>query len=239
MKLKIMYILFSIFFVTSALYAADLSVGITGWYANWKMERQKDGITANMDEILYIGPSIAYQFSDKWSTTLVALATPQKYKLDANEVMELRRYDIDLALNYQISRYIKVFGGAKYLAFSYHNKTNDSDGIHHAAGPGAGISFTLPLISNVYLLANLSALYILGNQKEEKQTGDTSNNFYELGTNGSLQLAYYIPSAAVTLAAGYRYQYVESHYTEDTQQTSDLKHTFKGFTFLAVKSFNL
>jgi hypothetical protein len=234
MKLKIMYILFSIFFVTSALYAADLGIGITAWYASWTIERDK---TSNMDPVLYIGPSIAYQFSDKWSTTLVALATPQKYTWDADEVMELRRYDIDLALNYQISRYIKVFGGAKYLAFSYHNKTYDSDGIHHAAGPGAGISFTLPLISNVYLLANLSGLYIFGNQKDDKQTEDI--NFYEVGANGSLQLAYYIPSAAVTLAAGYRYQYVETFYTEDTQKNSDLEHTFKGFTFLAVKSFNL
>lgn len=229
-------------FLNSMLYAADLGVGISAWYADWKMERKSstEGGTVNMDEVLYIGPSIAYQFSDNWSTTLVALATPQKYTWEmGTERMELRRYDVDLALNYQINRYIKVFGGGKYLAFAYHNKTNGKDGIHHALGPGGGISFTMPLITNVYLLANLSGLYIYGKQQEEQTTGDQSINFYEIGANGSMQLAYYIPSVAVTLAAGYRYQYVESRYTENSSANPDLEHTFKGFTVLLVKSFDL
>ncbi|MCX8123336.1 MAG: hypothetical protein N3F66_04140 [Spirochaetes bacterium] len=237
MKLRFFYTV--LFVLTlSTVHAADMGIGISTWYAGWDVKRNDAKV--KMDEVLYIGPSISYQFHEKWSCTLVALATPQKYTWQVGtEEMELRRYDVDLALNYQINRYTKVFAGAKYLAFAYHNKTNGNDGLHHATGPGAGISFTMPVFTNVYVLANLSGLYILGNQKEDQQTGTKSINFYEIGANGSLQLAYYFPSVAITLAAGYRLQYVETHYLEKEPNNPNLDHTFKGFTVLLVKSFNL
>lgn len=113
-----------------------------------------------MYEVLYIGPSIAYHFLEKWSTTLVALATPKTYRLEAGtDMIKLRQYDVDLALNYQINRSMKVFGGAKYLAFAYNNKTNDGEGIHHATGPGGGVSVTLPAGYNIYVLTNVSAIH--------------------------------------------------------------------------------
>ncbi|HOM11533.1 MAG TPA: hypothetical protein PLV81_15435, partial [Spirochaetota bacterium] len=61
--MKKYFILFMIVvFLNSMLYAADLGVGISAWYADWKMERKSStvGGTVNMDEVLYIGPSIAY-----------------------------------------------------------------------------------------------------------------------------------------------------------------------------------
>jgi hypothetical protein len=230
------YIILAILFVASTLYAADLGVGISAWYADWEMESNPGNDPINMNEVLYIGPSIAYQFSDKWSTTLVALATPQKYK---DVQTEYRRYDMDFALNYHVSRYVKVFGGAKYLAFVYNNTMNTYNGIHHAVGPGAGISLTIPVLTNFYILANMSGIYIIGNEKTEDTTGTTNNNFYEFGGSSALQIAYYIPSIAITFAVGYRYQYIESHYKNTGSNNSILEHTFKGFTVLLVKSFEL
>lgn len=64
-----------------------------------------------------------------------------------------------------------------------------------------------------------------------------SKIFYETGINGSFQFAYYISSVAMTLAFGYRYQYIETHYKNNDENFKDLHHTFKGFTMLLVKSF--
>ncbi len=223
----------------STVYADDLSIGISSWYADWKMV-EDNNTTSNIDPVLYIGPSVAYQFSEKWSTTLVALATPKKYTWgDNGEQNKLRRYDIDAALNYQLNRYCKIFGGAKYLAFTYDDEANNVEGIHHAAGPGAGIGLTVPVISNVYLLCNISGLFIYGNENHEDPTGKMSMDFYETGINGLLQGAYYIPSVAITLAFGYRYQYMITRYSKTDEGFQNLEHTFKGITFLLVKSFSL
>lgn len=233
-----MYILFSIFFVTSALYAADLGAGITTWYADWKMESEHMG-NVKMDPVLYIGPSVAYQFTNVWSTTLVALMTPQQYEggnQQNNETMKFRRYDVDWALNYQLNRYIKAFGGVKYLAFQYNT------GLHHAAGPGIGVGFTFPVVQSIYFLANVSGLYIYGIQKEDQTNPDAlkEKNFYEWGFNTSAQLAYYMDSLATTLTLGYRFQYIVTRYTDyGVDDDKKLEHSFKGITFSVVKSFQL
>ncbi|MCX8123335.1 MAG: hypothetical protein N3F66_04135 [Spirochaetes bacterium] len=230
--LQLSIILFGILFLISPLYPSDLGLGISAWYADWKMYNPNEPIskTTKMDPVVYIGPSISYQFAPSWSTTLVALYTPSPYKMtnDYNETTEITRYDVDLALNYQLSRYIKVFVGAKYLGFNF-------DGGHHqGAGPGGGIGLTLPLISNFYFLANASGLYLWGNHKDP----DKSRDFAEYGYNLSVQIAYYAASLGLTASLGYRYQLIASEYDTNDPYAKEDEHTFKGFTILIVKSFH-
>lgn len=223
------FILISMLLVSSSLLASDLGIGISGWYADWKME-VPDGPTRKMDAVFYIGPSISYQFAQSWSTTLVALFTPLPYEMSdgSSSTTDITRYDVDLALNYQLIRYIKVFFGGKYLGFTF------DDGHHHGAGPGGGIGFTIPLISNFYFLANASGLYLWGNHKDQSGNKD----FTEYGYNLAAQFAYYAASIGLTTSIGYRYQYIKSKYdTNDPVRDTD-EHTFKGFTFLIVKSFH-
>jgi len=65
----------------------------------------------------------------------------------------IKRYDSDTALNYSINRYIKLFGGAKAMGYSW------KDGSHYGVGPALGIGLTLPLSASLFLLGNLSGLY--------------------------------------------------------------------------------
>ncbi|HQG41943.1 MAG TPA: hypothetical protein PLE64_04460 [Spirochaetota bacterium] len=209
-------------------YADDLGIGISAWYADWEMDNSSNP-KKTMDPVLCIGPSLSYQFSETLSVTLVALFTPKKYEMpdEGSEDSKLRRYDSDLALNYQLNRYIKLFAGAKYLGFTFEG------GKHHGAGPGAGIGFTIPIVYNFYFLGNASGLYLYGNHNDN--SNDT--NYNEYGYNLAGQLAYYFPSIGLTTSLGYRYQYIKSDY--NTNNMADDEHTFKGFTCLVVKSFHL
>ncbi len=229
----------AILFIASTLYAADLGVGISAWYADWKMESKSLG-TSNLKPALFVGPTISYQFEDKWSITLIALATLNKYeqKISTNNSIRYRRYDVDCTLNYQISQYIKFFAGVKYLAFDF-NSDNDN-GINHGVGPGAGIGFSFPIVSNIYLLGIISGIYGYGLETvENPPPGSPENrNFYSFGINSSLQLAYYLQAVETTITAGYRYQYIQLHYLDyGTDEDNKYDNHFKGFTASVTKSF--
>lgn len=219
---------FSLIICTHALYAKDVGLGIAVWYADWEMENPNGG-KRKMDSVFYIGPSISYQFSPAWNITLLGLYTPLPYEMpDDLETTEITRYDGDLTLNYQISRYVKVFFGGKYLGFVF------DGGRHHGAGPGGGIGLTIPIIGNFYFLGNASALYLKGTHKDNQ----SNMNFDEYGYNTAAQVAYYIASLGLTTSIGYRYQHLTSKYdTNDIERDED-QHTFKGFTFLIIKSFH-
>lgn len=225
----------------SPLYASDLGVGITGWYAEWVRNSSVDKTT--FSPVLYLGPSISFQFADNWSTTLVALRTVQKYQ-ENNKIitlpippffiltdLKLSRYDIDLALNYAINRYLKIYAGAKYLTFEY------EEGKHRAIGPGMGVNITIPLFDSFYLLSNISGLYIVGNQTIGSL--NQNNKFKEYGINLAAQLAYYSSSLTTTFAGGYRYQYVKTRYNNPNYNVPNINNQFRGLTFLVVKSFEL
>ncbi len=232
MKLRIPSILTVILLVASSLYASDVGIGISGWYADWKMYNpdRTNQKTSTMDPVFYIGPSLSYQFAQAWSTTLVALFTPSPYEMPSSnsETTDIRRYDADLALNYQLMRYIKFFFGGKYLGFEF------KDGKHRGAGPGGGIGLTIPVINNFYFLGNLSALYLWGSHKDNDGTKD----FIEYGYNIAAQLAYYAASTGLTTSIGYRYQFIQSNYDTDDPNNEKDEHTFKGVTLLIVKSFH-
>lgn len=229
MKFFKSFILILILLVSTSLLASDVGIGISAWYADWKMENPDDS-TKKMDSVFYIGPSVSYQYAQSWSTTLVVLLTPSPYEMadQSGETTDIKRYDVDLALNYQTIRFVKVFCGAKYLGFTYEG------GRHHGAGPGGGIGMTFPVISNFYFLANVSGLFLWGNHKDP----DDNKDFTEYGYNLSAQVAYYAASLGLTTSIGYRYQFIKSRYDTNDPNSKEDVHTFKGITLLIVKSFH-
>lgn len=231
MKLSKCIIFIITIICSTSLLASDLGIGVSGWYADWKMYNPDDtsNKTKKMDATFCIGPSLSYQFAQSWSTTLVALFTPLPYEMK-NEYSntKIRRYDSDLVVNYQFLKYLKFFFGGKYLGFTF------TEGKHHGAGPGGGIGLTIPVIGNFYFLGNASVLYLWGSHKDNNGTRD----FTEYGYNAAVQLAYYASSAGLTTSIGYRYQFIKSRYDTDDPYGKKDEHTFKGFTFLIVKSFH-
>jgi len=141
---------------------------------------------------------------------------------------KFKRKDSDLALNYRLNDYFKVFVGAKYLGFSH------SAGADFLAfGPGLGLSATFPITDNIFLLANLSGFYLWG---EHKGSGN-KYDYNQYGINSTLSLAYYIAPASTTVSLGGRFQRYKHVYELDYLVDGDVK--FYGITLTATYSFSI
>lgn len=203
-----------------------------------------------------LGPAVSVKFSEKWSLAAVFTTnvpydqTGRSQFLNAglsasvikNEIsIKTQKYDLDTTLSYSLSPYLKIFGGLKYQGYSYSGKgkviqssviisipykySGDSNGY----GAGAGLGATLPLSDSLYLLGNVSAVYI--NSRVERLTDSriSKMNFFEyynsVGPAGSLSLAYYIPSASVTISLGGKFQMLKFYcrkYTIDSRNYNSI-----------------
>lgn len=205
-------------------HATDVSIGASTWYTWWKMT--SDGGSGVSGPALCYGPNLSVRLSDNWSLSGVFLYG--RFDIPGSETQKINRFDSDTLLNYSFNRYIKVFGGFKYLGFTF------SGGHHWGYGGGLGIGLTLPLSSQWFLLGNISGLYVIGNHKD---SGSGSNyDFKEPGMNAVLALAYYVESWATTLTLGYRGQFI---WDRTEGGTNNARHDFNGVTCSAVYSFDL
>lgn len=209
--------------------AAEISVGATTWYAWWDFDNTEDNQQDKTlgPELLY-GPAMSVKFNDEFNLTFVFLYG--KFEMENDESEDVKRYDSDLALNYRLNTYFKIFAGGKYMAY----KTN-TDFEHIGYGPGVGISAVLPLGSNFYVLGNISGMYLWGAEDSSDSKKQTYN---EYGMNSGLSLAYYIVPASVTLSLGGRFQYFKT-VMDSSENTTDMKHQFYGITAAATYSFSL
>jgi len=206
--------------------AAELTVGATTWYTWWDLK--STGMNNSIDPTLLYGPALSLKFSDDFNLSFVFLYGKFDMKDSSGPgTQEISRTDSDLALNYRLNNYFKIFIGAKYMAYKM------PDFSHRSTGPGAGISAVIPVAGNFFILGNVSALYLWGKEKQDVEKAD----FNEYGANTSISLAYYIESASTTISLGGRYQYFKTAY--DDPNNSDIKHHFYGATLSASYTFSL
>lgn len=213
-------------------FAADVSVGITTWYADWVFKTES-GEEVKFDPGFLYGPVLAVKLSDEFSLT--GLFLYGKFKEEGGD--EIARFDSDFALNYNFHSYFKVYGGIKYMGYGDSIKDmgyNSDSGGHMSVGPAAGLGVTYPLYGNLYLLLNLSALYALGTHTDDGSV-QQKRDLREWGINTNCSFAYYIPSWAATLTLGGRYQYVKTEYTEGSGE--DHYFHFYGITASVIKTF--
>ena len=109
-------------------YALDITVGATSWYAQseqyYTQDRNayfmQDTLVKSNAALLY-GPTLAVRLSSDFNLTFVYLyGTFDTAKEGGNNVKSKSKYkrsDSDLALNYRLGDYFKVFIGAKYLSY--------------------------------------------------------------------------------------------------------------------------
>jgi len=224
--------LISISFLHVKANAADISVGATTWYSWWDMDNENSSSDPDIDPAFLYGPALSVKFNNDFNLSFVFLYG--KFDLQEEEGKEeVTRMDSDLAINYRLNSYLKLFLGGKYMSY-----TQDNGFKHAGLGPGAGISAVIPVGLNFFLLGNASALYLWG---EEDQTDESDNDvtakYNEYGLNTSLSLAYYIAPASTTLSIGGRYQYFKTEYEDDN--LGDMKHKFYGITAAATYSFSI
>jgi len=232
-NLKIILLAILLFVPDYSLKAADMSIGATAWYTAWDFEWDSTNDVTYDPDFLY-GPVLSLSISPDLNLSFVFLYGSFTQNIEgSSHKTDLNRYDSDLTLNYRINSYFKIFGGVKYVAFTW-----SESGKHQAIGPGAGISSVYPLGGNFYLLGNLSGMYLRGSEKGG--TGSAEDKANEYGFNTSLSLAWYIPSAAVTVSLGGRYQLIKIDYIDvNGDMPADSISRFYGATLSAVYSFNI
>ena len=116
---------------------------------------------------------------------------------------------------------------------------------------GAGIGVTVPLSQSVFLLVNVSGIFLYSafEGMEDDFDNDQKWVYTSYGANGSLSLAWYVDSMTTTISLGARYQYLHNNRNsrrsdaitdpDDTDPFDGNADRFYGLTFSAVYSFEL
>ena len=219
-------------------HAVDISIGATTWYSWWKFDGGGDN--PDIDPTFLYGPALSVKFNDDFNLTFVYLygkfeseETNDKSGIPVTTKEKTKRKDSDVALNYRLNDYFKVFAGAKYMGFS-------APGFEHSGiGPGVGLSATYPVAENLFLLATFSGFYLWSEEKHNGNNKNETYDFKEYGINSTLSLAYYIASVSTTVSLGGRFQYFKIKYDESEASNPDGNMKFYGITLTATYSFNI
>ena len=126
---------------------------------------------------------------------------------------------------------------------------------HNGYGPGLGLSSTLPVTENVYIIATLSGFYLWGKESGTRYeqvfpqppdsfykiaTLSRDNKYTEYGINTTIAIGYYIVPASTTISFGQRYQYIKTKYDNNDQiNYLNKKNKFYGTTLTATYSFGV
>ena len=223
-------------------YAVDISVGATTWYAWWDWENTAAGARdPDVDPILFFGPVLSVKLNEDFNLTAVFLYGQTDAKFPDERDVKIKRSDFDLALNYKLNNYFKVFGGLKYLDYTYSFKsfwvTNDYfipavKFEEYGLGPGLGLSCTYPINDHLFLLGTFSGFYLWG---EMENSGIRKENTEIYGINSTLSIAYYIAQASTAISLGGRFQY----FISDDNIKGKKEDKFYGITLTATYSVSL
>ncbi|MCL2026055.1 MAG: hypothetical protein FWG92_04540 [Leptospirales bacterium] len=244
------------------MYALDLTVGATTWYAQSEQYYTQSGgfyindLLVKSNPAFLYGPTLSARLSNDFNLTFVflygAFDTEKKDGTAFEAKSNYHRSDSDLALNYRLNDYFKVFAGMKYLFYNITPVRTDMNSFtiksvdtHTSYGPGLGVSATIPIIGNLFCLGTVSGLYLFG--KDKVKLTDTSGNnpqnvnlsYNEYGINSTLSLAYYIAQASTVISLGGRLQYLIANYESNAIFLDSIKFVIYGVTLTATYTFNL
>ncbi len=190
--------------------------------------------------ILY-GPFVSMDIGKKWSISSVFMYSDQ-FVMDSRHIatynpnlqkkqhLEFVKYDFDFLTKYSALPYLAIFAGFKMQGYSNEGRTEHvaltyvaRTGMRQQAlspGAGVGLGITIPIYKGLFLLANVSSVYLKKTSERKWKhvlapfslTGiypglGRSKVYYDaLGASSSLSLAYYIEPAHVTISIGFRHQ---------------------------------
>ncbi|MCL1865375.1 MAG: hypothetical protein FWF73_06135 [Spirochaetes bacterium] len=261
-------------------YAVDISVGAITWYV-WQerayTEGEADILKFSIDPTFFYGPVVSVKFNDDFDLTFVYLYGKSDEKKGIDAIIDdpingpylfhvplrfkYKRQDADITLSYSLNDYFKIFAGIKYIGYSMiiipiseaPDKLLEDPTKHNGFGPGLGLSATVPIIGNLFLIGNVSGIYLWGRVKGPAYYSyydagyvevikNEDAKYKERGVNSALQLAYYIAPASIIITLGGRFQYIVTEYYDRTANMAICAHNetkFYGITLTATYNFNI
>ncbi|MBN1532393.1 MAG: hypothetical protein JXA20_07010 [Spirochaetes bacterium] len=284
MKKKVIIVFLSAFclfpVVTNAM---SISAGPYVWYAWWDSSFARALVRDNIfltyfrpsisinPSFLY-GPVLSVNFNERvsWSTVFVTgefgissrsiVTSPMAVGTIAplSTSQEVRRYDVDSALNYKFLDWLKLFVGIKYQHYSIdhiffipNSMLSEYEYSNHGISAAVGPGFTFHLGGAFYLLCNVSALYqyliidktgyIMPLSSAIRLPANQLVNYHLIGANATASIAYYISGLSTTINLGFRYQYAHilDKGTTNDPELGGLSDHFYGITCSAVYTFEL
>lgn len=228
--------------------AADITIGANTWYSWWDMDPKDSPDKFEYDPAFLYGPALAVKFTDNYTLNMVFLygEFDGDYKVYFTGPgwqtipSKTKRYDSDTSLSYRLNDYFKLFAGVKVTGYTFETDAVPAYSMpavtvkNTVYGPAAGVSGVFPIANSFFMLANGSVMYLFG-ESDNSVTGKSDVKCP--GFNASASLAYYIPSASVTLSFGGRYQYLKWDAVDNNG--TDANHQFYGITAAANYSFSL
>ena len=222
--------------------AGSWMIGVKGWYATWDsavldwFEQdlaagfRENGIDLQADsdpgDGYLIGPVVSYQKEgSKWSFSGAFMGISDFSQdwdgsapgMDIDSSLDLDRFDFDLAANYTLHKYVKVFVGFKYqkteMDFTLRYDTLMAQRVFDykleadTYMPTAGIGLAYPIHEKFALGLQLGVLYADIDLEITDEEGDTFDIWPQStwGFNGEVTLSYQ-PKEDLILQIGYRYQ---------------------------------
>jgi hypothetical protein len=204
------------------------------------------------------GPLFGYQSDDnKWSVSfapMVISSFSQDWHGSASTMnltgtVALERKDYDLAVNYIISKYYKVYAGYKYqdmnidFELHYDNVMGQQRDIYHLKSqahiPTIGVGAVYPLTEKLVLGGQLGLLYSIMDLKITNSAGTRENIWPHPGPgfNGELSVTYQLQRTILT-QLGYRYQVFTVEARGPGRDTIEKSYDItQGLTFTAMYLF--
>ena len=232
-KYILLFIAITSILIPCKLHAVDISVGASSWYAWYKPSGG-----AKVDPAFLFSPALSVKFNDDYNLTFVYYYG----KFDYDYGRTSTRHDSDLALNYRLNNFLKVFAGVKYrrITADSNEKSTPPPPVPlysiktDSIGPGVGLSGTFPVIENMYLIATGSGLFLFRRSEYDLGFGVSDKRYYHnYGYNTTLSIAYYIAPLSTVINLGGRYQCFI-----DRKDTS-IRDSFYGITLTATYSFDI
>ena len=241
-------------------YALDITAGLTTWYAKGEQHYTQKDSEGNYNAIIksdpgfLYGPAVAVKFNDDFNLTFVYLYGKFNAAKGDGSKADFTRNDSDLALNYKLHNYFKIFAGIKYLSYDIIPVKNNFWGdmtfkvknmeSHTSYGPGLGVSATVPIVGNLFALGTVSGLYLFGKEKVDiDRFWDPPKSleiaYNEYGINSNISVAYYIAEYSTVISLGGRFQYIMADYKGNEIYLSSIKFMIYGVTLTATYTFNI
>ena len=250
--------------------AADIGIGASLWCAWWRPSWAEAGeglfpkfkvgpnviggpmLTVRINDAWGISASYAYgSFTGTSALMLPVLRLPVVIDIER----KAGRHEVDLIAACSLHKYAKIFFGAKYWGYESESRASflaismKSLDNFHFAGPGVGLSFTIPLYKNFYLVPNVSGMCQFGPWKPlsspllgilNRISGNSPTVIMYSGVNSTLSFVYYIEKANLTVALGGRFQYAWIKNIGTGKTSADGLHDlFAGITLAAVYTFTV
>ncbi len=272
------------FFITLArpLGAVTISAGPVVWFSWWNpiFEDQLRGkelstfgtlwahTNFRMNPAFLYGPVLSIG-AGSWSVSsvftmgtfhaesrgIVIQTAPSIATLPLQTTQNVKKYDLDVTLNYRFTEMVKLFWGFKYQRYGWSSRMNTGvfsqniDNTINAYSTGFGVSLSFQITGNLYMLGNISVIYLLNTNQFDKllfgpslAIPSSENNMdHGVGGNGTLSLAYFFEPISTTISLGFRYQYIRFLTKRDPSLSfsGNPRDQFYGVTLSAVYSFEI